>query len=224
MDTAQNFTGTLHVLDVQSREWFQQPSSTPRLYAACVLVGDQFLVWGGFNGTSTVNNTPIVFDLTKREWATAYKAPLYYDQGQVAVQPTQQEIPTTQPSSSSSSSNTPAILGGTLGSMALIALTVLAYLYRKWKSDLASWAQQSSTNDSGSSLQTKKSSLATASQCHLSDDSPVRNPHGLAEKASPGRDPQETKAMSGSSWEPHRNKNNPQLPYSEGAISPPLMT
>ncbi|KAF9567717.1 hypothetical protein EC968_003176 [Mortierella alpina] len=217
IDTAKNFTGSLHVLDVRSGEWTQQQSSSPRLYAACIIVGDQFLAWGGFDGMNTVNNTPIVFDLTKREWVTSYRAPLYYSQGQTATQPPQEEFATTRPS------NTPAILGGTLGAMALIALTVLAYLFIKRKSNLNAWAQQSSINNSGSTLQSKKSSI-TASQFHQSDGSQVRSPYALYEKTTSGRNPQEAMAMSGSFWEPHRSKNDPQLPYSEGCVTPPLVT
>ncbi|KAF9948145.1 hypothetical protein BGZ72_009908 [Mortierella alpina] len=216
-DTPRNFTGTLHVLDVRTGLWSQQQSSSPRLYMACIIVGDQFLVWGGFDGTSTVNNTPIVFDLNQRKWTTAYTAPLYYLPGQTVKEPTQQELSTEKPS------NTPAILGGTLGTMALIALAVLAYQYRKRKSDRDVWAQQSSVNYSERSLERKKSSMA-GSKFHLSDESQVRSPHAMAEKAITGRNPQELKAMSGSFWEPHRNKNNPQLPYSEGGVSPPLMS
>ncbi|KAF9302172.1 hypothetical protein BGZ74_005719 [Mortierella antarctica] len=75
------FTGALHLLDIDTGVWTAGPSqSTPRIYAACVLVGDQFVVWGG---SADANNTlpsvqPIVFDVTLKQWVDGYKAPAYY--------------------------------------------------------------------------------------------------------------------------------------------------
>ncbi|KAG0087907.1 Multiple epidermal growth factor-like domains protein 8 [Podila epicladia] len=75
------FTGALHILDVDTGVWTAGPSQpTPRIYAACVLVGDQFVVWGG---SADANNTlssvqPIVFDVTLKQWVDSYKAPAYY--------------------------------------------------------------------------------------------------------------------------------------------------
>ncbi|KAG0208890.1 Multiple epidermal growth factor-like domains protein 8 [Mortierella sp. NVP41] len=75
------FTGALHFLDIDTGVWTAGPSqSTPRIYAVCALVGDQFVVWGG---SADANNTlpsvqPIIFDLTLKQWVNSYKAPAYY--------------------------------------------------------------------------------------------------------------------------------------------------
>ncbi|KAG0032142.1 hypothetical protein BGZ81_011553 [Podila clonocystis] len=75
------FTGALHVLDIGTGVWTAGPSqSTPRIYAVCALVGDQFVVWGG---SADANNTlssvqPIVFDVTLKQWVDSYRAPAYY--------------------------------------------------------------------------------------------------------------------------------------------------
>ncbi|KAF9901133.1 hypothetical protein EC991_006473 [Linnemannia zychae] len=75
------FTGAIHILDIPSGVWSAgPPQSVPRIYTACVLVGDQFVAWGGSNDA---NNTltsvePIVYDVTLRQWANSYKAPAYY--------------------------------------------------------------------------------------------------------------------------------------------------
>ncbi|KAG0074050.1 hypothetical protein BGZ90_011071 [Linnemannia elongata] len=75
------FTGSIHLLDITTGAWSTGlPQSTPRIYAACTLVGDQFVAWGG---SADANNTlpsvqPIVFDTTLKKWVDAYKPPQYY--------------------------------------------------------------------------------------------------------------------------------------------------
>lgn len=75
------FTGSIHLLDITTGAWSTGlPQSTPRIYTACTLVGDQFVAWGG---SADANNTlpsvqPIVFDTTLKKWADAYKPPQYY--------------------------------------------------------------------------------------------------------------------------------------------------
>ncbi|KAF9133702.1 hypothetical protein BGX30_012193 [Mortierella sp. GBA39] len=75
------FTGSIYLLDITTGVWSTGlPQSTPRIYVACTLVGDQFVAWGG---SADANNTlpsvqPIVFDTTLKKWVDAYKPPQYY--------------------------------------------------------------------------------------------------------------------------------------------------
>ncbi|KAK3845725.1 MAG: hypothetical protein J3R72DRAFT_472213 [Linnemannia gamsii] len=151
------FTGALHILDISSGVWTAgPPQSTPRIYAACVLVGDQFVVWGGSNDA---NNTltsvqPLVYDVTLKQWANSYKAPAYYlnnpppkpnpssgsgsgagsgsggnGSGNNAGGP---GLPSsTGDSSSSSSGGLGPIIGGVAGGLAVIGAIIGFLIYRR---------------------------------------------------------------------------------------------
>ncbi|KAF9422520.1 hypothetical protein BGZ94_008549 [Podila epigama] len=133
-----DYTDTLYILDVPSGQWTQGPSGTPRLYMACVIVGDQFLAWGGSKGGGyTDTGPPVVFDLTKMQWVNSYTAPAYYldpKPSQTAGAPTPTGgplVPGARPDSpESKSSNLGAILGGVLGSLFVL---VAAYLFYRFK-------------------------------------------------------------------------------------------
>ncbi|KAG0043210.1 hypothetical protein BGZ83_011708 [Gryganskiella cystojenkinii] len=140
------FTGAIHLLDINTGVWTAGPPlSTPRIYAACVLIGDQFVVWGGSADSNNTlpSNEPIVFDVTLKQWVNSYKAPAYYLN---APKPTNPPNPTGSgsnggsgsktpdgdngaPSSSSSSSSSAAIIGGVVGGLAVIAAIVGFLLY-----------------------------------------------------------------------------------------------
>ncbi|KAF9134496.1 hypothetical protein BG015_003401 [Linnemannia schmuckeri] len=76
------FTGAIYLLDINTGVWSSglPPSSTPRVYTACTLIGDQFVVWGGSaNANDTLPSVqPIVFDTTLKKWVDSYKPPQYY--------------------------------------------------------------------------------------------------------------------------------------------------
>ena len=135
------YTGTFYTLDVPSGKWTQGPDGDIRLYMACLIVGDQFIAWGGTDGNNTYNTPPRVFDLTKYQWVTSYTAPLYYlnaPKSTSAISPisTSTSIPSPNSSDSSkTSSNLGAILGGTFGGLFVITLAALIFVYLKRKED-----------------------------------------------------------------------------------------
>ncbi|KAF9997150.1 hypothetical protein BGZ65_007264, partial [Modicella reniformis] len=187
--TPTNFTGTFYVLDVLSRTWTQEPPSSPRLYTACIIVGDQFLAWGGFDGVSTVSTTPIVFDLTKRQWVTSYTAP-------PNLRLTPKLIPTSvgslpppsSPSSSSSSISDPsspnhaAILGGIFG------------VLRSDRVKYSTHLQQQTTYQDYSN----KSMQSNFLEAQYPGGSPVRNPQMLKRRSfEASRNPQDGAAAMG---------------------------
>ncbi|KAG0316977.1 hypothetical protein BG000_004667, partial [Podila horticola] len=47
------------------------------LYTVCVIIGDQFLAWGGSNGNFTIDGPPIIYSLTQKQWVGSYTAPAY---------------------------------------------------------------------------------------------------------------------------------------------------
>ncbi|KAF9325285.1 hypothetical protein BG006_011220 [Podila minutissima] len=154
-----DFTGTLHILDVPTGQWTQGPSGDIRLYMACVIVGDQFIAWGGSKGGGyTYDGPPVVFDLTKMQWVTTYTPPAYLlnapkptaaGQGATSSGP-HSTSPTAAPSAKDS--NLGAILGGVFGSLFVIALAALIYVYvlrRKDKVKYAAPVAQKLDGDNG---------------------------------------------------------------------------
>ncbi|KAG0335368.1 hypothetical protein BG000_007554 [Podila horticola] len=142
------FTGALHILDIGTGVWTAGPSqTTPRIYAVCELVGDQFVVWGG---SADANNTlpsvqPIVFDVTLNKWVDSYKAPAYY-----LNNPPSKPNPTSGSGSNgsggtnsnggasgssgsggSSSVGLGPIIGGIVGGLAVIGVIIGFLLYRR---------------------------------------------------------------------------------------------
>ncbi|KAG0068695.1 hypothetical protein BGZ89_004265 [Linnemannia elongata] len=135
--TVTTFTGTLYVLDVATATWTVGMGSDPRLYMACTIVGDQFIAWGGFDGINTIDGPPIIYSLTTGNWTNTYTAPAYYANrtrpgGGLASPPS-------NPSSEQDSSKLGAILGGTLGSICVLAFAAVFYLLHKRKADKAQY-------------------------------------------------------------------------------------
>lgn len=152
-----NFTGTFYILDVPSKTWTQGPSASTRLYSACAIVGDQFVVWGGFDGKSTIDGPPIIYSFSQKKWVEQYTPPAYFASmpapttpGGVPQNPDTPASPgasngggsTGDSQSSSLSSNLGGILGGTLGSLCVVALAGVVYLYMKRRSDKAMYESQ----------------------------------------------------------------------------------
>ncbi|KAG0048507.1 hypothetical protein BGZ83_006546 [Gryganskiella cystojenkinii] len=125
--TPTNFTGTFYTLDVPSRTWRQGPSSDTRLYMACVIVGTQFIAWGGSNGPTTISGPPVVFDLQAYQWVDHYTPPSYL----LNTKPGSGSGDQNSPSSSSSSPNIGAILGGVFGGLLAITLAGLLCLRKR---------------------------------------------------------------------------------------------
>ncbi|KAF9383283.1 hypothetical protein CPB97_006608 [Podila verticillata] len=134
-----DYTDTFHILDIPTGQWTQGPSGSPRLYMACVIVGDQFVAWGGARGGgNTYSSTPpVVFDLTKGQWVDKYTAPSYLlngphptTTGPASATGTPQPGPGPgAPESKSSNNNLGAILGGVFGSLFVITVAGLIYMF-----------------------------------------------------------------------------------------------
>ncbi|KAF9437677.1 hypothetical protein BGZ76_011657 [Entomortierella beljakovae] len=131
-----NYTNTLFTLDIPSGTWTQGPSSkSSRLYPACVIVGDQFITWGGTDGVATYVGPPEIFSLSTNQWTNTYTAPSYYynptsTSSSSTGNVTQSSVPAPN---SSSSSNLGPILGGVFGALAVIALSVGVFLFLRKK-------------------------------------------------------------------------------------------
>ncbi|KAF9149670.1 hypothetical protein BG015_008533 [Linnemannia schmuckeri] len=246
-----NFTGTFYILDVPSKTWVQGPSASTRLYSACAIVGDQFVVWGGFDGKSTIDGPPIIYSFSQKKWVEQYTPPAYFASmpapsvpggGGAPQNPNTPTSPdgssggNTGNPSSSSSSNLGVILGGTLGSLCVMALAGVVYLYMKLRGDKAMYETQTQqriiqqaerTNEpsrdnnagggggAGSVARSAKYMKSGALSSLLPDIMTARNPQIAAAMAAvnnsntSARSPQDAVAM-GLHFEPH-NRHDPQL-------------
>ncbi|KAF9344724.1 hypothetical protein BGX26_003991 [Mortierella sp. AD094] len=150
------FTGSIHILNVTSGSWKQGPQQPPRIYTTCVIVGSQFVAWGGSDGNNTLSGTPLIYDLTTNLWVDNYTAPAYYAN---ATRPTtgsssssgsgsgtpssgsfgESGPGSTSPPSTTRSSQLPlgAIIGGAIGAAAVGALATALFFMRKRKIERA---------------------------------------------------------------------------------------
>ncbi|KAI8602260.1 hypothetical protein EDD21DRAFT_403798 [Dissophora ornata] len=128
-----NYSGALYVLDVASGVWKQGPPSTQRIYMSCFIVGDQFVVWGGYDGQNTVSVAPIIYNLTSMQWVTAYTTPSYYMKAASPSNPSAPAAKTTssQAQTTPNSSNLGGIIGGIVGGLTAVALVASLFFYRK---------------------------------------------------------------------------------------------
>ncbi|KAH7052915.1 hypothetical protein BKA57DRAFT_282025 [Linnemannia elongata] len=241
-----NFTGSFYILDVPSKTWVQGPTASTRLYSACAIVGDQFVVWGGFDGKSTIDGPPIIYSFSQKKWVQQYTPPSYFASlpapttpggtGSVPQNPNGSNSSggstgnNSSSSSSSSSTNLGGILGGTLGSLCVVALAGVVYLYMKRRSDKALYEsqaqqriiQQAERSNEPSGGGGGDGSVAGSAKFMKSGDlrgppylMAARNPQvGAAMAAdlndySSARSPQDAVAM-GLHFEPH-NRHDPQL-------------
>ncbi|KAF9912692.1 Multiple epidermal growth factor-like domains protein 8 [Linnemannia zychae] len=148
-----NFTGSFYILDVPSKTWTQGPAASTRLYSACAIVGDQFVVWGGYDGKNTIDGPPIIYSFPQKKWIEQYTPPEYFASMPSPAPPGSTPSPvgpgtgngnagSGNSSSSSSSSDLGGILGGVLGSLCVVALAGVVYLYMKRRSDKAKYESQ----------------------------------------------------------------------------------
>ncbi|KAF9303521.1 hypothetical protein BGZ74_003593 [Mortierella antarctica] len=143
-----DYTGTIHILDIPTAQWTEGPSGSPRLYMACVVVGDQFVAWGGSQGGGNTypSSPPVIFDLTKGQWVARYTAPAYLLN---APHPTTKGLPTGTPVPSSSNNNLGAILGGVFGSLFVITIAALIYMFVLRRKDKVKYTTPSDQKSAG---------------------------------------------------------------------------
>ncbi|KAG9061053.1 hypothetical protein KI688_007682 [Linnemannia hyalina] len=149
------------VLNTATGAWTQGPSADARMYPACTIVGDLLLIWGGTNSANSVaNGDMLIYNYVNSTWLISYTPPTSYS-GLVPPKipttagPWTTPSSTSAPSSTSSSAskpdfpsgslygtNTPsnnkesstdlgAIVGGVVGSLAVISAAVGLLVYRR---------------------------------------------------------------------------------------------
>ncbi|KAF8933979.1 hypothetical protein BGZ47_010568, partial [Haplosporangium gracile] len=74
---AEEYSGTLYILDVPTMTWSQGSSSLPRLGMVCSVSGDYFIVWGGLSiaidgHLSPISEIPIVYNIKSGQWTTQF--------------------------------------------------------------------------------------------------------------------------------------------------------
>ncbi|KAG0278853.1 hypothetical protein BGZ95_002959 [Linnemannia exigua] len=196
-----NFTGSFYILDTVTRQWTKGPDSTLRSYMGCLIVGDQFLAWGGSDGTNTIITPPIIFDFKLNQWVDTYTPPNYLlnwpktPTTLIGATPTVANSaalapPTTTPDSKAN--NLGAILGGTFGTLFVIAVSAMIYLFLKRREDKIKYGAPSDQQDSLDPDNDEKTISPAYLHSNSSTNSSQRNPH-----ASDSRDPQD---MSGAAF------------------------
>ncbi|KAG0022436.1 hypothetical protein BGZ81_008537 [Podila clonocystis] len=148
-DPATEFTGTFYTLDVATATWTQGPSTPSRLYMVCVIIGDQFLAWGGFNGKITTDERPVIYSLTQKKWVESYTAPAYMKSLATETGPESVPKPSTPVSSpgsttedKTSSPNLGAILGVVFGGLFVLTMAGTIHLCLRRREDRAKFAEK----------------------------------------------------------------------------------
>ncbi|KAG0042033.1 hypothetical protein BGZ83_000988, partial [Gryganskiella cystojenkinii] len=114
------FTGTIFIFDVTASNWTKGPAGDLNSYMTCIIVGDQFLAWGGSPGKTTWDTPPRIFDMTLLNWTTTYKAPAYY-----------LNTPESSSAVPSPSNDLGLILGGTFGGLLVLATAGVIFVCLK---------------------------------------------------------------------------------------------
>lgn len=221
-DPATEFTGTLYTLNVATETWTQGPSTSSRLYMACVIIGDQFLAWGGSNGIITIDGPPIIYSLTQKKWVESYTAPAYMKSLATVTGPVSVPTPPTPTSSSGSKSgdtglsspNLGVILGGVFGGLFVLTMAGTIHICLRRHEDRAKYDTVSQNKDL--KVKEKDGSSKGMTQVRDVDLSSSRNPQKLQESQFPTRairDPQTVH----DDMKFRERVNGPQQHYSESS-------
>ncbi|KAK3815153.1 MAG: hypothetical protein J3Q66DRAFT_370493 [Benniella sp.] len=147
--------GVIYILDMVKRTWKGAPATGLLGVGACAVTGDQFIVWGGDNGSKQTNETR-VFNLKTEKWVTSYIAPppRPTTASPTTTLPTSQlpQTPTQQPDLDNTSSNEKKlvtiiiIVTGALLAIILTAISVYIGISSRMK--IVSQHTQGRTNSS----------------------------------------------------------------------------
>ncbi|KAG0275353.1 hypothetical protein BGZ96_003825 [Linnemannia gamsii] len=195
-----NFTGSFYILDTVARTWTKGPDSSLRSYMGCLIVGDQFLVWGGSDGLNTYTSPPIIFDFNLNQWIDTYTPPSYLlnwsktTTSLVGAKPTANTAPLapTTETTAVKSNNLGAILGGTFGTLFVIAVSAMIYLFLKRREDKVKYGTPSDQQDS---LDDNEEKSISPAYLHSNDstNSSHRSPH--RSQVGDARDPQDASGV-----------------------------
>ncbi|KAF9961962.1 hypothetical protein BGZ72_000585 [Mortierella alpina] len=113
-------TNELYILDLDTLTWSKgQSYSATRTYSACTIVGSTFISWGGQDEQTTAPLAPVLYDINKNQYITSFMP--------IATHIREAETNATD----KPSQNLGAILGGVLGSLSIIALSVGIFIYKR---------------------------------------------------------------------------------------------
>jgi hypothetical protein len=140
-----NIQGAIFIFDVVKRTWKRTGTTNYETATACAVTGDQFIVWGGDYGKTTLRtltNSTRVFNMKTEKWVTSYIAPPRPTTTATATSFTSQLQPTTTqhinsdlndaPSSDEKLATTIAIITSVL--MAIILTVIVVYLRKSKRS------------------------------------------------------------------------------------------
>ncbi|CAO3566531.1 unnamed protein product [Mortierella alpina] len=118
-------TNELFVLDLNTLTWSKgQSFSSTRTFSACTIVGSTFISWGGQDDRTTAPLAPVLYDINKNEYITRFMpVETRVDVAPVTNPVTKPETNNKQPQ------NLGAILGGVIGSLSIIALSVGVFIF-----------------------------------------------------------------------------------------------
>ncbi|KAF9900748.1 hypothetical protein EC991_006921 [Linnemannia zychae] len=130
-------SGDIYVLNIATGEWVKGTAGPPRINTVCTIAGDQFLVWGGQDGTGALGaGAPmLIYNLTTAKWITNYIPPASYPKPSPSIAPTgagPTSIPTPV-APEKPKNNLPPILGGVFGVLVLVLVIIGYILYRRRK-------------------------------------------------------------------------------------------
>ncbi|KAI9237303.1 MAG: hypothetical protein BYD32DRAFT_436731 [Podila humilis] len=115
----------IYILNVETMQWTKGPdagNAVARAAPSCGIDNDLFIVWGGgYNSVAVTKNVTLLFNLQTMQWVNQFVP--------AALQATPSGGADT--STSSSRSSTGVIIGGVAGGLALIAIVVGLFLYKR---------------------------------------------------------------------------------------------
>jgi len=126
------FANDIYVYNVVTHTWQAGPPGLFRVYVACTVSGNQLLVWGGIDENSrTTDPSVIIFNINTMAWTDRYSAPASPSSSPVP-RPSNNTNNPDGPGSDSKGSNLGAIIGGSVGGLAvLLAAVLLGYFFQR---------------------------------------------------------------------------------------------
>ena len=193
----------------------------------CLIVGDQFLVWGGSDGVNTYKTPPIIFDFVTNQWVDTYTPPSYLLNWPKATttliggaKPTTNSAPLGPATNTpvAKSNNLGAILGGTFGALFVIAVSAMVYLFLKRREDKIKYgvpSDQQSSVDENDEKAISPAYLHSNNSTNSSQRNPHRSQHG------DGRDPQDASGIGYGGLRSLESASHlGQVPKDDGSIYP----
>ncbi|KAF8938497.1 hypothetical protein BGZ47_008555 [Haplosporangium gracile] len=147
--------GDLHQLNIATGMWSKAPiSGLPRANAACAILGNQFLVWGGTDEKGQVaSSTMLIYDYVVGNWITQYNPPASIGQPLYPLVPLPNSTITPKPPNSTGPSTSPptsttspgpgagdgdpndgskgGLIGGIVAAIVVVAIIIGYVLYRR---------------------------------------------------------------------------------------------